>query len=276
MYRLDCAKCGYSLTGLASTGTCPECGLNVSDSITPRWEQIDPVWWRRLSAGSKTSLVALKWCTSICLALIGLAVVCILLFPQYPHHWLDTVGHIAMWFAVVPLALVASAGFWLLTTSRECDARSALWIVASRCIGVGIIPVIFCVYGLAIELESTAQRWSLEIALLVLALGLLCYLHVMELDRICETVQPNQQQPARGWRIRQGLPLFMGIGAAALSLIGSSEYSAKSVYFISVTWLILVLNRLGSIQTMLRLNKAGAYLKQDDAEPDDGGGGGSD
>jgi hypothetical protein len=61
---LPCRACGYNLRGLPTSGRCPECGTDVSDSIsaerlwTLRKSPPDPAWARQVREGASVSVLA--------------------------------------------------------------------------------------------------------------------------------------------------------------------------------------------------------------------------
>lgn len=102
MYAEQCHKCGYELTGLASRGTCPECGEGYDTQSQYRTTQGSQHFISRHAApiglgmvavlilicGGALSLVASN---SVSLILVTLAVAGLPAFGAFVYWWSDRV-----------------------------------------------------------------------------------------------------------------------------------------------------------------------------------------
>jgi len=94
-----CIRCGYDLKGLDASGTCPECGTPISDSIrSDRLVFANPAFVRRLRSGALTLLLTLVTGAVILVLSILSGILMILAGPFWLLLPLVVLLHLAGWW----------------------------------------------------------------------------------------------------------------------------------------------------------------------------------
>lgn len=130
--HLRCSSCGYDLHGLAQDGRCPECGLEVAETVAP--SRFDRQWlltvryglrWMLASMYVLTLLVATAYVDSVVHALIAIMhfAGAVALLQRNRHRPDDAV--INLW---APWLLAASFLVYLLTSIRWSYELDVYWI----------------------------------------------------------------------------------------------------------------------------------------------------
>jgi hypothetical protein len=127
---VNCRRCGYILHGLSAEGTCPECGLNIADTLR---SIVDPAASRlpRLADPGKVGR-GLWWLILCCVgALLGLVADTVIhLVTGDPLRQWRFVGLVIPRDLPLLSALMAGAGLWAvfrLKPQSNGEASGAIW-----------------------------------------------------------------------------------------------------------------------------------------------------
>lgn len=132
---LQCVCCGYNLRGLATSGSCPECGSPVATStVGLALEHADPEWLGRVDLGLRMLCSA----PLLLLILVGVVTVAALCGFRPPAKWWTSAkalssgwGVVALW-SFWPLWLLYYGAAIFATSSQEPRMRVQEGIVSVR------------------------------------------------------------------------------------------------------------------------------------------------
>jgi hypothetical protein len=111
---LICRRCGYALRGLPAAGKCPECGVDVAESLRgDLLIEADPVWLERIASG-------LRW--SWILALVGWLVTIAAGATAATRVFGSGSGNLVIALATTPIILARMATWWMFTTPETTPA----------------------------------------------------------------------------------------------------------------------------------------------------------
>ena len=135
---LHCRSCGYNLRGLAANGRCPECGVEIWESVSAT---VDPAAARlpslrnpRAVGNALVLLTLCMFCGTLLLVLPSLhAVIDAWESIDMNTHWLPTMT----WQWAAALAVLGLAALWMVAPPRGSEPRGAIWNDIWR-IGLGL------------------------------------------------------------------------------------------------------------------------------------------
>lgn len=174
---IHCAGCGYSLSGLAQSGVCPECATPIAWSRLGYFRSGDPGWIANLYVGARSlqiGMLAASIALSVFVA-IALFVIAALLLPRLSQWEHSDAAFGAVCITIIPLILATGLlplGSWLVTTRPPKGSALRLRDRALfRWSTLGIATIV--VGAFAISMLEPMPRWSnrgnLDIALALFA-----------------------------------------------------------------------------------------------------------
>jgi hypothetical protein len=155
-HDLSCARCGYNLRGLAPSTRCPECALDVKDSVEAAMTRLTPQWTSQLAATRGGTVSAVLTCTILCLVfalrsafddpqrpwwsssvLVAMSALCVALAAWAPRRKLAYLGGLLTGLGV--------SAFWVthVWPSGAGDAANLLNLLNANVIALATLAVIW-------------------------------------------------------------------------------------------------------------------------------------
>ena len=233
-HELHCRKCGYDLRGLTANGRCPECGIEIWESVIAT---VDPAAARMPSLRNPkavgNALVLFTLCT-----LAGLLLLVMPSLQQMIRQWSTSPnvlwivnGPTMTWPYALVLMVVGLYAVWLLAPPRRSEPSGAVWIDLGR-MSVGYVGwLAFSALWIEISDTALAVRLGAEQRVVIhLAAAVFATIGLIGVRGVLRVVGQRSREYRRSKGSRQSVELI--ILAIATGWMGElAEYAAGLTWF---------------------------------------------
>jgi hypothetical protein len=261
---LHCRRCGYNLRGLRMGGQCPECGLDVWETVIAT---VDPAASRlpRLNdpRGVGVALVWLVTCLLLATVLLLLRPVALRLDETFLLSGTSALARFTPAWLMVLAGAVTLAGLWsvwkLTPTGREDPRASAREGLRRLAVGLTMIGFLSIAGGLLMPKAGTAPEVSrlliqglghvlMVTGLVVIMLGLrVLFRAVGERSRAYRTARAGRQ------RSRDMIYAGLGLGVGELTRLfaGAAELETLQAFGTVVVWISTLMLLIGLVYLLV-------------------------